>query len=66
MAVTGSLLSVKWSTGEESSLIPGAGSLAIIGKARTASSQEVPAPVPPAQASKSAGKPKKTTRKSSR
>jgi hypothetical protein len=32
--VDGGLLRIEWSTGEESSLIPGAGSVTIVGKAR--------------------------------
>ena len=63
MAVSGRLLRVKWSTGEESSLIPGAGSLAIIGKARKASSEKVPAPLRAAKATTAAAKSKKSTRK---
>lgn len=62
MAVSGGLLRIKWSTGEESSLIPGAGSLAIIGKARAASTKNVPAPLKVAKASKSEAKSKTTTR----
>jgi len=63
MAVSGRLLRVKWSTGEESSLIPGAGSLAIIGKARKASNKKAPTPLRAANATKSAAKSRKTTGK---
>jgi hypothetical protein len=35
--VSGSLLRVRWSTGEESSFIPGAGSVTVIGKSRAKS-----------------------------
>jgi DNA-binding protein HU-beta len=38
--VDGGLLRIEWSTGEESSLIPGAGSITIVGKARKASGQK--------------------------
>ena len=63
MAVSGRLLRVKWSTGEESSVIPGAGSLAIIGKALKAPSKKVPAPLRAAKAAKSAAKSKETSKK---
>ena len=36
--VTGAMLRVKWSTGEESTLVPGAGSTFVIPKVRTISS----------------------------
>jgi len=61
-AVSGGLLRIKWSTGEESSLIPGAGSLAIIGKAHAGSTKNVPAPLKAAKATKSVAKSKKTSR----
>jgi hypothetical protein len=35
--VNGGLLRIKWSTDEESSLIPGAGSITIVGKVRKVS-----------------------------
>ena len=35
-AVSGNMLRVKWSTGEETSLIPGPGSVTVLGRARTA------------------------------
>jgi len=38
--VDGGLLRIEWSTGAESSLIPGAGSISIIGKARKASGKK--------------------------
>ena len=38
--VAGELLRIVWSTGEESSLIPGAGSITIVGKARKASGKK--------------------------
>ena len=38
--VDGALLRIEWSTGEESSLIPGAGSITIVGKARKASGKK--------------------------
>ncbi len=37
--VSGSLLRVKWSTGEESTVVPGVGTLAVIGKAKKTSTK---------------------------
>jgi hypothetical protein len=36
MAVSGSLLRIRWASGEESSLIPGPGTMTVIGSKRTA------------------------------
>jgi Domain of unknown function (DUF1918) len=36
--VTGTLLRVRWTTGEETTFIPGSGSVAVLGKARTGAS----------------------------
>ena len=66
MAVSGRLLRVKWSTGEESSFIPGAGSLAIIGKARKAPGEKTPAPARAEKATKSAAKAQKTAEKATK
>jgi hypothetical protein len=57
-SVSGALLHIKWSTGEETTMIPGPGSLAVIGKVREASAKKAPAKV-----TKSA---RKTTKKSTR
>jgi Domain of unknown function (DUF1918) len=55
--VSGQLLRIRWTTGEESSIVPGPGSVAAIGKVRASSSKKAPAP---AKATKS------TTRKTPR
>lgn len=39
-SVTGSLLRIKWSTGEESSVVPGPGAVAVIGKVRAPSGKK--------------------------
>jgi Domain of unknown function (DUF1918) len=41
--VTGHLLRIRWSTGEESNIVPGPGAVAVIGKRRTSSSKKVTA-----------------------
>jgi hypothetical protein len=41
--VVGRLLRITWSTGEESTVAPGPGSVAVIGKARKASGQKAKA-----------------------
>jgi len=62
--VTGGLLRIKWSTGEESTVVPGPGAGAVIGKVRTSSGKKSAAPAKAAEsATKSAKKAtKKTTR----
>lgn len=35
-AVSGNLLSIRWSSGEQTSLIPGPGAVTVLGRARTA------------------------------
>lgn len=42
--VVGRLLRIKWSTGEESTVAPGPGSVAVVGKVRKASGKKVAAP----------------------
>ena len=37
---SGSLLRVRWSTGEETTFVPGAGSVAVLGKARAKSTRK--------------------------
>jgi hypothetical protein len=63
IAVIGQLLRIKWSTGEESTVVPGPGAVAVIGKARASVAKKAPAPTKVAKASKSA---KKTAKKSPR
>jgi len=61
--VVGQLLRIRWSTGEESTVVPGPGAVAVIGKVRAPSSQKGTAPT---KAAKAAAKSKKTTRKTAR
>ena len=39
-AVSGTMLRVKWSTGEETSLIPGPGAVTVLGRARAVSAKK--------------------------
>jgi hypothetical protein len=59
--VTGAMLRMKWSTGEESTLIPGAGSVVVIPKVRRAAGSTTNT-----KDGKGAAKAKRTTRGSSR
>jgi hypothetical protein len=43
--VVGGLLRIRWSTGEESTVVPGPGAVAVIGKVRGSSSKKTTAPV---------------------
>ncbi len=56
--VIGQMLRIKWSTGEESMVVPGPGAFAVIGKARTSSDKTDPAVAKGAKAMK----PVKTTK----
>jgi hypothetical protein len=51
--VVGGLFRIKWSTGEESTVAPGPGSVAVIGKARKSTGKKAAAP---AKATKTAKK----------
>ncbi len=42
--VIGQLLHVRWSTGEESTIVPASGSMAVIGKVKLPSAKKVSAP----------------------
>ena len=42
--VIGSLLRIQWSTGEESTVVPGPGAVAVIGKERASWGGKAPAP----------------------
>jgi Domain of unknown function (DUF1918) len=55
-SVSGSLLRIKWSTGEETTMVPGPGSVAVIGKVKQASSKKATAPAKAAKPTKSAPK----------
>jgi hypothetical protein len=61
--VVGRLLRIKWSTGEESTVVPGPGAVAVIGKAGASSSRKATAP---AKVAKPAKKATKNTRKTAR
>ena len=56
-SVSGGLLRIKWSTGEESTVSPGPGAIAVIGKVRASSGKKATSP---------AKKVEKTTRKRTR
>ena len=61
--VTGQLLTIRWSTGEESMMVPGPGSLTILGK------EQAPPRTKPSgskKAAKSASKPRNVVKKSPR
>jgi len=52
-SVNGALLHIKWSTGEETTMIPGPGSVVVIGKVRKPTGKKAAAP---AKAAKKAPK----------
>ena len=62
--VIGQLLHVRWSTGEESTIVPASGSVAVIGKVK-ASPARSPVPLKAAKAKKSSAR-VKAAKKSSR
>ena len=43
-SVSGSLLRIKWSTGEETTMIPGPGAVTVVGKVRKAPGKKAAAP----------------------
>jgi hypothetical protein len=51
--VVGQLLRIRWSTGEESTVVPGPGAVAVIGKVRASSSRKALAPAKATKATKS-------------
>lgn len=51
--VVGHLLRIKWSTGEESTVAPGPGSVAVIGKVRKSAGKKAAAPSKTAKVTKS-------------
>jgi hypothetical protein len=61
--VTGQLLRIKWSTGEESTVVPGPGAVAVVGKMQASAGKKATVP---AKALKSAKKVDKTTTKTAR
>jgi len=44
-SVIGQLLRIKWSTGEESTMVPGSGSLTVVGRAKVSSGRKASASV---------------------
>lgn len=68
-AVTASMLRIRWSTGEESSLIPGPGSVSVVGRARvgsaTKASKKARPPANQASATKKVSPTAKTATKGS-
>ena len=60
-AVSGTMLRIKWSTGEETSLIPGPGAVTVLGRARTASAKTADVGVAKKAASGTAKKSAKAT-----
>jgi len=55
-SVIGGLLRIKWSTGEESTVSPGPGAIAVIGKMRASSGKKATVPAKAAKATTSATK----------
>ncbi len=53
ISVSGALLHVRWSTGEETTMVPGPGSVAVIGKVRKPPAKK---PAAPAKATKQTAK----------
>ena len=63
-SVSGALLHIRWSTGEETTMVPGPGSVMVIGKVRKATGKKA---TTPAKATKKASRPvKKATKKTTR
>ena len=61
--VVGQLLRVTWSTGEESTVAPGPGSVAVVGKVRKAAGKKAGAPASKASGTASAKKGKKQNKR---
>jgi hypothetical protein len=61
--VIGGLLRIKWSTGEESTVVPGPGAVAVVGKVAATSGRRAAAP---SKATKSRKSVETTVKKSSR
>jgi hypothetical protein len=53
---TGRLLTVEWSTGEESTFVPGPGSVAVVGKVRKSARKKASAPAKAVASAKEATK----------
>ena len=55
-SIIGQLLRIIWSTGEESTMVPGPGSVTVVGKAKVSPGRKDSAPTKAAKATKSATK----------
>jgi hypothetical protein len=64
--VVGRLLRIKWSTGEESTIAPGLGSVAVVGKAKNSTGKKTTEATKAVKASKPASKAKKVAKKPTR
>lgn len=65
-AVSGGLLGIRWSTGEESTLVPGPGTLTVIGKTRASSGKKAATPTKGTKARKATPTARKAGKKSGR
>jgi hypothetical protein len=54
IAVIGQLLRIRWATGEESTVVPGPGAVAVIGKVRASRARKAPVPAKVVRATRSA------------
>ena len=58
-SVIGQLLHVRWSTGEESTIVPASGSMTVIGKLKHAKAKKAAVPVKAAKAKKATKRPRR-------
>ena len=56
IGVIGQLLRVRWSTGEESNIVPGPGAVTVVGRVQASSGKKAMAPAKAAKATKAARK----------
>jgi hypothetical protein len=64
--VSGQLLRIKWSTGEESTFVPGPGSLVVLAKEKAPPGKKTPGPLKATKASKATKPAAKPAKKASR
>ena len=64
--VTGHMLRVQWSTGEESTFMPGPGSVRVVGKVRARASKRAPGKTAVAPSKRASGKKAAAVKKPSR
>jgi len=60
------LLRIRWSTGEESTVVPGPGAVAVLSKVKESSSKKATAPAKAAEARQSAKNAKQTAKESTK